>query len=129
MRQLLIGVGVVGLLIGVPLVGAAQEQEQGEEAEVFPLTDDEIEIAGLKIDLLNAMALTLQWKRESLVRDQNLLRQNDQLLVQENTAWRAWQADLQEELNVLFGCEYDFDARACPEGSDDEPAPDEEPIR
>ncbi len=120
---------VCGLVLCLWLSALPAAQAPSTDDDAFPLTDDEREIAALKIDLLDAAALTLQWKRESLVRDQHLLQQNDQLLAQENAAWRAWQADLQEELNALFGCEYDFDARACPEESGDEAALDEEPTR
>ena len=105
----LLGIGVVVLLIGAPLVGAAQE----EEAETFPLTDDEREIASLKVDLINAAQLALQWKGEALVRDQRLLQQSGQLLQQENVAWTAWRDDLQVELDALFDCAYDMEEKAC----------------
>ena len=110
MRQLLIGVGVLWLLLGASLVGAAPAQEV---TDAFPLTDDEIEIVALKIDLLESAALTLQWKREALVRDQGLLQRNNQLLVQENAAWAAWRDDLQAELDGLFACAYDMTTKAC----------------
>ena len=45
----------------------AQSPPEVPADEAFPLSDDELEIVSLKIDLLEAAALTLQWKREALV--------------------------------------------------------------
>lgn len=119
MRRLLIGVGVVVLLIGAPLVGASQDHEQEQEdKDAFPLTDDEIEIASLKIDLLQAAVLTLQWKREALQRSQRLL-------VQESAAWAAWRDDLQAELTALFDCAdvYDMETEECTSAAVADPEP------
>ncbi len=65
---------------------------------------------------LQAAALTLQWKREALVRNQEGLQQRDQLLQHETVDWTVWRDDLQAELTVLFGCAtiYDLGARTCP---------------
>lgn len=94
------------ILVLFATVTFAQEQEE----EALPVTPEQEQIAGLKIDLLLQRRATLQAKATWLDREQRIIQSED-------VKWRADQVELAEELAETFQCEgtYDLDTRMCSE--------------
>lgn len=69
-------------------------------------SSEQKEIANLKLDLLIQTKATLQERTDRLAAENRLL-QNDV------SAFRSRVEAIQAEMNRLFGCNYDLDARQC----------------
>ncbi len=81
-------------------------QDKGGPAEGGPSAEAAKDKASLKLDLLTQQRATIQAKSDWIRSEQNLLS----LMMD---IWDSAAKNLQSEMNSLYGCFYDMDARKC----------------